>query len=151
MITQSCIIGIKFSQEDFEYDNYSRLSCYMKFFNNLLLTFGGVFLLVPLEILDSLHKILTLPGLILGCGVGGVQFVDRCFERIKICMTGLNKYQLDSLDQQKKVTMLVFENAPFSIMLFSIKLGFLNCPELIVGKSATAVNISLGLTLFSVI
>ena len=108
-------------------------------------------MLIPLEILDSLQKILTLPGLILGCGVRGVNAVNDCFERIKICMTGLNKYQLESLDQQKKVTMLVFENAPFSIMLFSIKLGFLNCPELVEGKSATAIDISLALTCFSVI
>lgn len=63
----------------------------------MLLTFAGVFLVVPVEILDHLNKILKLPGLLVG-GPNGVKKVDDCCTFIKQKLTRLNKYQLHCLE-----------------------------------------------------
>lgn len=115
----------------------------------MLLTFTGSFLVLPIEILDNLNKVLRLPGLMFG-GTGGVQKVNNFITMIKQKFTGLNIYQLNSLEQQRKVTALLFENLPFTLLVFAIKVGFLNCPELSTGKSSMTINISLASTLLQV-
>lgn len=47
--------------------------------------------------------------------------------------------------------MLLFENLPFTALVFAIKIGWLNCTELSEGKSAITVNISLFSTLLQVV
>lgn len=114
--------------------------------NVLLLTFTGVFFLIPLEILDNLNKIFKLPGLIFG-GIKGVECVSNFFAYLKYKLTRLNKFQLRSLEYQRKVTALLFENLPFTFLVFAIKLKLLDCSELSEGKSSNTVNISLMSTL----
>ena len=63
----------------------------------------------------------------------------------------MNDYQLISLQQQNKVTALLFENLPYTLLIFIIKLQILYCHELSQGKSANAVNISLVMTMVSIV
>jgi len=149
MATQSCVIGIKFSQGDFEPQAFAKNSCIGKLINIALLTFAGCFLLVPLEVLDNLTKIFKLPGLLLG-GTNGVLWVQDFFTAIKKWLTKLNAYQLASLEQQRKVTALLFENLPFTMLVFAIKVGLLQCHELSDGKSSVTVNIALASTFLQV-
>lgn len=115
----------------------------------MLLTITGLLFIVPVEIIDNITKILKLPALLLG-GSKGVQKVANCFTYLKNKLTGLNAYQLNCLEQQRKVTALLFENLPFTVLVFAIKINLLNCPELSSGKSSTTVNISLFSTLIQV-
>lgn len=149
MAQQSCIIGMKFAQGDFEPQNFKQTSCFSKLVNIMLLTFTGVFFVIPVEILDNLCKMFKLFGLLFG-GATGVQKVQDCFTSLKQRLTRLNTYQLNCLEQQRKVTALLFENLPFTLLIFVIKLGLLNCPEQ-AGGSAQAINISLGTTLLAVL
>lgn len=91
MATQSCIIGMKFSQGDFEPHNFKKQSCIAIIFNYLILTFAGALLIVPLEILDNLQKIMKLPAIIVA-GPAGVQKVDQCFFHMKHRLTKLTVY-----------------------------------------------------------
>ena len=63
----------------------------------MLLTFSGGFLVVPIEILDNLNKVFRLPGLLFG-GTRGVSKVNDVFSLMKQKFTGLNIYQLNSLE-----------------------------------------------------
>ena len=88
---------MKFAQGDYEPQNFKKLGCIKKILKIMLLTFIGSFLIVPLELLDNLCKIIQLPGLIFG-GPNGVIKVKNCFNRVKGYLTGLNDYQLNSLE-----------------------------------------------------
>lgn len=112
---------MKFAQGDFEPQNFKKLGCLNKFVNILLLTFTGAFFLIPIEILDNLSKIFQLPGLVFG-GTKGVRKVSDCFIHLKRSVTKLNAYQLSSLEEQRRVTALLFENLPFTILVFAIKM-----------------------------
>jgi hypothetical protein len=124
MATQSCVIGMKFAQGFFEPQNLKKASCLARFVSMLMLTFVGAILFIPIELIDNLCKIAKLPGLLVG-GTKGVECVDHCFVKIKSKLTGLNAYQLKSLEQQRVVTALLFENLPFTLLLFAIKTHFL--------------------------
>lgn len=150
MVLQSCIIGIKFSQGEFEPQNIRKQSYLKVTFNTIMLTFLGAIFIIPLEILENVCKIAKLPAILLG-GLKGVKLCDSCFFYLKNKITGLNEYQLASLEQQRKVTSLLFENFPFTTLLVSIKAGVLNCPELVGGKSSAVVNISLGSTVLQIL
>lgn len=65
---------MKFAQGDFEPQKFKDQGCLSKLTNVLLLTFTGVFLVIPVELLDNLCKIFKLFGLIFG-GPKGVQKV----------------------------------------------------------------------------
>ena len=78
MAQQSCIIGMKFAQGDFEPQNFKKTGFFNKIMNIMLLTFTGGLLVVPIEILDNLNKVFRLPGLILG-GTRGVEKVNEFF------------------------------------------------------------------------
>ena len=126
------------------------MNCFLKFANILILTFIGLVFIAPIEFCDNLCKMFKLPGLLCG-GTKGVNKVQDCFNYIKSKFTGLNTYQLTCLEQQRKVTALLFENLPFTILIFAIKIRVLDCPELVTGKSSTTVNISLATTLLQVV
>ena len=73
MISQGSIISIKFNQGDFEPAKFSNLSVINKAFSVLLLTIFGIIMAVPLELLDSMKKILALAGLLLGGHEGQIK------------------------------------------------------------------------------
>lgn len=68
-------------------------------------------------------------------GTKGVEMVDIFFIRIKKKLTGLNAYQLQSIEDQRKVFALLFENLPFTLLLISIEFSLLDCKELLEGKA----------------
>ena len=140
---------MKFAQGDFEPQNFKQSNCISKLINIMLLTFAGILLVIPVEILDNLCKLFKLFGLAFG-GKAGVQKVQDCFTYLKRKITRLNTYQLNCLEQQRKVSALLFENLPFTLLIFIIKFGFLHCPEQANG-SAQAINISLATTLLAII
>lgn len=148
MAQQSCIIGIKFAQGDYEPQNYQKMNCFSRLTNILLLTVLGATTTFLVEVIDNVAKIMKLPGLLLG-GTRGAERVSDCFAFLKQKLTNLNGYQLKSLEEQRKVNALLFENLPSALLLFSIKIGLLDCPGL-AGANATAINISLATTLISV-
>ena len=57
MAQQSCVIGMKFAQGDYEPQNFKKNGCFSKILKIFLLTFFGAFLIIPLELLDNLSKI----------------------------------------------------------------------------------------------
>lgn len=142
---QSCIIGMKFAQGDFEPHNFKALGCFGRFVNIMILTFIGVFFTAPIEILDNLTKMFTLPGLLFG-GATGVSKVQEFFTFIKQKLTRLNGYQLNCLEQQRKTTALLFENVPFTLLIFIVKIGYMDVEAL---RSPTA-DISLYSSLLQV-
>ena len=88
---------MKFAQGDFEPHNFKALGCFGRLVNIMILTFIGVLFTGPIEILDNLCKMFTLPGLLFG-GANGVQKVQSCFMLIKQKLTRLNGYQLNCLE-----------------------------------------------------
>ena len=114
------------------------------------MTFIGALLLIPIELLDNLRQLLIAPGLLIG-GIKGHNRVNKLFTNLKIKITGLNAYQQDSIEQQRKVYGLLFENLPFTLLLVIISLGGLDCPVLVEGKNAITLIISLCTTLLNVI
>lgn len=118
--------------------------------NFLILTIVGSIMFVIIEVLDSLKNILKLFGLLFG-GSKGVEKVKECFTNLKSKLTGLNAYQLNSIEQQRKVFALYFENVPYTILLVCIQFGLLDCEELRTGKARAAVVMALCLTLVQVI
>lgn len=129
MATQSSVIGMKFAQGDFEPQNFNKMSCLTKLMNFLTLTIIGAFLFVIIEVLDNLKNILKLVGLLFA-GSKGVERVKNFFNIVKSKLTGLNTYQLNSIEQQRKVFALYFENVPYTILLVCIQFGLLDCEEL---------------------
>ena len=87
----------------------------------MLLTFTGIFLVIPVELLDNLCKMFKLPGLLFG-GPNGVDKVHQCFTMLKQKLTRLNTYQLNCLEQQRQMTALLFENLPYTLLIFAIKI-----------------------------
>jgi hypothetical protein len=118
------------------------MKCWVKTLNLLLLNFLGVLIMGLVEILDSLMKVNCVLAIILG-GVRGFNCVENFFYGIKSKLLGLNRYQLESLEQQRKVTHLIFENLPFTILQILIFNGLIDCPELIQGKSLSILTFSL--------
>lgn len=57
MIAQSGIVALKFMSREYESSRFSQLSSFRKLSNVALLTFVGVALTVPLEIIENLTKI----------------------------------------------------------------------------------------------
>lgn len=149
MAQQSSIIGMKFSQGDFEPQNFRNANYLVKLVNVFFLTFLGALFIVPLEVLDNLSKFCKLPGLIFG-GVKGAERVGNVFNHLKYQFTGLNAYQSNSLEQQRKVTALLFENLPYTLLVIAIKFEVLDCKELSDGSSSLTINIALTSTLFQV-
>lgn len=141
---------MKFAQGDFEPQNFNMLPCLSKLMNFLILTIIGSIMFVIIEVLDSLKNILKLFGLLFG-GSKGVEKVKECFTNLKSKLTGLNAYQLNSIEQQRKVFALYFENVPYTILLVCIQFGLLDCEELRTGKARAAVVMALCLTLVQVI
>lgn len=95
----------------------------------MLLTISGAVFLIPFELLDHLNKILKFFGLIFG-GIKGKNFIEDFISYLKKKLSGFNRYQLDSLEHQRKVTALLFENLPFTFLVITIKMKILRCPEL---------------------
>lgn len=99
--------------------------------------------------MDNLGKVMRLPGLIFG-GTKGVEKVNDFFLRVKGGLTKMNGYQLASLEQQRKVSAMLFENLPFTLLVFAIKFKVIDCHELAEGKSSVTVNIALASTMLQV-
>lgn len=92
--------------------------------------------MIPLEILDNLCKFFMFFGLLLDMikkGSKGVERVENCFMYIKMKLTGLSTYELKSIEGQRKVFGLLFENLPFALLMVCIEFKILNCTELLEG------------------
>lgn len=149
MACQSCIIGMKFAQGDFEPQNFRSLRCFNKLLNMILLTFVGASVSILMELLDNACRIFKVFGLTFG-GTKGVQRIDGYFIEMKARLTGLNAYQLHSIEEQRRVYSLVFENVPFTLLLMAIWLRLLDCDELLRGQAGKTVIASLIFSLIQV-
>lgn len=63
----------------------------------MILTFVGALLLVVVELLDNLKNVSKVLGLLAG-GTKGVERVNDFFIKVKSKLTGLNAYQLNSIE-----------------------------------------------------
>jgi hypothetical protein len=89
---------MKFAQGDFEPQNFYKIGCFRKLKSVILLTFIGVYQSIFIEVMDNLCKIFSFFGLLFG-GTKGVDCVKNCFTLVKSKVTGLNEYQLFSLEE----------------------------------------------------
>lgn len=83
MITLSGIITLKFTNKEFSSIKRSQQSCLRKALNLLLLTFVGILMMIPLELIDSLIKIGSVFDSLFGCFVKGKQPVKDMLKKIK--------------------------------------------------------------------
>ena len=50
--------------------------------------------------------------------------------KVKSTLTGLNEYQLKSIEKQRAVYALLFENLLFTMLITFIQIDWIKCPEL---------------------
>ena len=60
----------------------------------------------------------------------GKEPIKEFFMKCKMKLLGLNEYQLESIDEQRKISILLFENMPFLALLLLIKAGVIRCDVL---------------------
>lgn len=107
--------------------------------------------MIPLEIFDFLSKMLSIVDAIFQLFKPGEEPVKQFFENLKKELYGLNNYQLESIDAQRTVSIMLFENLPFTILLLMVKFNLLKCDVLNKDKYQKAVMTSFASSILSLL
>ena len=88
---------MKFSENEYSSDASSKKTRCRRCCNINLLTFTGIILIMPLELLENISKITSLFGAVFGC-YKGYNSVKGFFAGLKRRLLDLNDYQLEQLE-----------------------------------------------------
>jgi hypothetical protein len=118
---------MKFAQGDYDQAAFSNKSCCSKFAHFLLLSVLGPLLFFFVEIIEQFKKLFLIFGI---CSTNCRKQIDHGFDEVKSCLTGLNGFQLNSIEKQKKMTTLMFENFPMNVLHILILFKVIDIKEL---------------------
>lgn len=133
---------MKFSQREFEDSRRVKLSRFRVLTNCMMLSFSGILLLLPLELIEIATKLTSVLDAIVGIFKPDLEPFQNFFKHLKMKLLGLNEYQLECIDEQRKISILLFENFPFTMLLMAVHYDLIRCDILAAKTYQSTVTVS---------